>query len=77
MLDNPIIIDDLTPSDALRQKHAHLQSLSNLAKSFSGKLVDISNDCVIVELTAKPRRIDAFLELVRPFGILETARSGE
>ncbi|CAG8569450.1 5543_t:CDS:2 [Paraglomus occultum] len=77
VLDNPIIIDDLTPSAGLRQKHAHLQSLSNLAKLFGAKLVDISSDRVIIELSAKPRRIDAFLELIRPFGILETARSGE
>ena len=31
---------------------------------------------MIVELCAKTTRLDAFFKLVRPFGILELARSG-
>lgn len=47
-----------------------------LAKQFGGKIVDLSNDSVIVEMAAKTERVDAFLKLVRPYGILEAARSG-
>jgi acetolactate synthase-1/3 small subunit len=66
----------LTPSEALRQKHMHLNGIETLAKQFGGKVVDVSNDCVIVELSGKTNRIDAFLKLVRPYGILEAARTG-
>ncbi|KAA1064276.1 hypothetical protein PGTUg99_005343 [Puccinia graminis f. sp. tritici] len=66
----------LTPSEALRQKHFHLQALTNLSKHFAAKIVDVSNDAVIIELSAKTARIDAFLKLVRPYGILEAARTG-
>ena len=66
----------LTPSEALRQKHLHLSGVDNLAKQFGGRIVDVSNDCVIVELSGKTARIDAFLKLVRPYGILEAARTG-
>lgn len=66
----------LTPSEALRQKHMHLQGIATLADQFGGKIVDVSNDCVIVELSGKTNRIDAFLKLVRPYGILEAARTG-
>lgn len=66
----------LTPSEALRQKHTHLASINTIAQQFGGKIVDLSNDAVIVEMTGKTARVDAFLKLVRPYGILEAARSG-
>ncbi|BFZ61834.1 acetolactate synthase, regulatory subunit [Saitoella coloradoensis] len=66
----------LAPSQALRQKHEHLQAITTLANQFGGKVVDISNDSCIVELCAKPTRLDAFMKLMSPFGILESARSG-
>ncbi|KAF9123745.1 hypothetical protein BGW39_008725 [Mortierella sp. 14UC] len=68
--------DEMTPSNALRQTHGHLKSLTELAKLFQGKVVDVSGDCAVIELSAKPDRIDAFVKLVKPFGILEAARSG-
>ncbi|KAF9320745.1 hypothetical protein BG003_004959 [Podila horticola] len=68
--------EELSPSNALRQTHAHLKSLTELAHLFQGKVVDVSSDCAVVELSAKPDRIDAFIKLVKPFGILEAARSG-
>jgi len=66
----------ITPSQALRLKHQHLQSISVLAKQFAGKIVDVSEHSVIVELTAKTTRVEAFLKLLKPFGILEAARTG-
>ncbi len=66
----------LTPSQALRLKHQHLHSISVLADQFGAKIVDVSEHSVIVELTAKTTRVEAFLNLVRPFGILESARTG-
>jgi len=38
--------------------------------------VDVSEHSVIVELTAKTARVEAFLSLLKPFGILEAARTG-
>ncbi|KAI9603451.1 hypothetical protein KEM48_001433 [Puccinia striiformis f. sp. tritici PST-130] len=73
---SPSLQADLTPSEALRQKHFHLQAITNLSKHFAAKVVDVSNDAVIIELSAKTARIDAFLKLVRPYGILEAARTG-
>ncbi|KAF5326126.1 hypothetical protein D9611_000130 [Ephemerocybe angulata] len=66
----------LTPSEALRLKHEHLHHLSVLAKQFGAKVVDVSEHSVIVELTAKTSRVEAFLNLLKPFGILEAARTG-
>lgn len=66
----------LAPSEALRLKHEHLKSITYFAHQFGGKVLDISNSSCIVEISAKPTRIDSFLKLIGPFGILESARTG-
>ncbi|KAI0062837.1 acetolactate synthase [Artomyces pyxidatus] len=66
----------LTPSEALRQRHQHLQSLHVLANQFGAKIVDVSENSVIVEMSGKTSRVEAFLSLVKPFGIIESARTG-
>lgn len=66
----------LTASQALRLKHQYLHSISLLAKQFNAKIVDVSDNSVIVEMSGKTNRVEAFLSLVKPFGILESARTG-
>ncbi|KAF4551690.1 Acetolactate synthase small subunit [Elsinoe fawcettii] len=66
----------LAPSQAMRQKHEHLKSITFLTHQFGGKVLDISTNNCIVEISAKPTRIDSFMKLVAPFGILESARTG-
>ncbi|KAK9448429.1 small subunit of acetolactate synthase-domain-containing protein [Limtongia smithiae] len=66
----------LAPSEALRHKHQHLDAITNLAHQFGGKVLDISMNNCVVELSAKPERISSFIQLLQPFGILELARSG-
>jgi len=66
----------LTPSEALRQRHQHLRSLHTLANQFGARLVDVSDHSVIVEMTGKTMRVEAFLALVKPYGIIESARTG-
>lgn len=53
------------------------QSICELAKMFNAKVLDISLEHLMIELAAKSSRVDAFLELLRPFGIIESARSGK
>ncbi|CAI5759297.1 unnamed protein product [Candida verbasci] len=67
---------NLAPSEALRQKHIHLDHITTITKQFGGKVVDISDRNVVVELSAKPSRVTSFITLIQPFGILELARSG-
>lgn len=66
----------LAVSQALRHKHEHLEAITHLAHQFGGKVLDISTNNCIVEVSAKPSRIDSFLKLIAPFGILESARTG-
>ena len=66
----------LAVSEALRHKHEHLEAITHLTHQFGGKVLDISTNNCIVELSAKPNRIDSFLKLIQSFGILESARTG-
>ena len=74
--DNNNEIEIMSPSNALRQTHDHLGALTGLTDLFRGRVVDVSSDGLVLELSAKPDRVDAFLKLLQPFGILEAARSG-
>jgi acetolactate synthase I/III small subunit len=44
---------------------------------FRGKVVDITPKAMTFELTGPPAKVNAFIELLRPHGIHEVARSGQ
>lgn len=66
----------MSASEALIAKNLHLSAIKTLAEGFSGRVVDVAENSCIVEMTAKSSRVEAFLSLIKPFGILEAARSG-
>ena len=43
---------------------------------FRGRVVDVSTESMIVEITGTPDKVDAFIDLVKKYGILEIARTG-
>lgn len=67
----------LTPTQLLRLKSEILQSISTLAQQFGARMVDVSEHSVIVEMSGKTSKVEAFLSLLKPFGLLESARTGE
>ena len=50
--------------------------ISLLVEMFRGRVVDISPESLMVEISGQERKIEAFIELMRPYGILELARTG-
>jgi acetolactate synthase-1/3 small subunit len=68
---------NLAVSQALRHKHEHLRAITFMTHQFGGKVLDISTNNCIVEISAKPTRIDSYMKLITPFGILESARTGQ
>ncbi|CAG8591590.1 15705_t:CDS:2 [Acaulospora colombiana] len=69
-------VTPLTPHQLLTLKSTNLQALSTLSSHFGAKIVDISENSAIIELSAKSERVDAFLGLVKSWGVLEAARTG-
>ena len=44
---------------------------------FRAKIVDVSHRSLIVEMTGNQEKIDAFLNMVEPFGVKAMARTGQ
>ncbi|KAJ1874782.1 acetolactate synthase, regulatory subunit [Coemansia sp. RSA 990] len=65
-----------TPYVQVVESSKRLSYIRNLATMFGARVVDVGADCCIVELCAKSERVDAFMKIAAPFGILEAARSG-
>ena len=50
-----------------------IESTCNIYKA---KLVDLSPESVIIELSGEPDKLDALIALLEPYGIIELARTG-
>jgi acetolactate synthase-1/3 small subunit len=48
----------------------------DLVNLFRGRVADVARSSVVVELTGTEDKIEAFIDLVRPYGIRELARTG-
>ncbi len=48
----------------------------NCVEVFRGRIIDVSTDSLTVEITGTPDKIDAFLNLMKAYGIIELARTG-
>jgi acetolactate synthase-1/3 small subunit len=48
----------------------------DVCEIFRGKIVDINNKSMMIEITGPPEKIDAAVNVLEPFGIKEMARSG-
>jgi acetolactate synthase-1/3 small subunit len=52
------------------------QEVLNLVEIFRAKVVDVSNDAFILEMTGNAEKVEAFIELLKPIGIREIVRTG-
>ena len=60
----------------IRSSAEQRQSIISIADIFRAKIVDVAKESLIVELTGTQGKIDAFLDLLEGFDILELARTG-
>ncbi len=50
--------------------------IRELCQIFRGRVVDVAPDQVIVEISGQEKKVEAFIDLMRPFGIVELVRTG-
>ena len=50
--------------------------INGIIDPFRAIVIDVSKESLAIQITGKPEKIDALLELLRPFGIKEIARTG-
>ena len=48
----------------------------DIVELFRGKVVDVSQTSVMIELAGTEDKLEAFIDLMRPYGIEQTARTG-
>jgi acetolactate synthase-1/3 small subunit len=83
---NVLKIRDLEPEETLARELAMFKvsadgssraEVMQLCEIFRAKVVDVGKRSVVVEVTGTCDKIEAFERLIRPFGMIEMARTGE
>jgi acetolactate synthase-1/3 small subunit len=60
----------------VKAQPAQRVEVSYLVEMFRGRVVDISADSIMVEISGREQKIESFIDLMRPYGIVELARTG-
>jgi len=47
-----------------------------LIEPFRASIIDVSKESLVVQVTGEPNKIEALIDLLRPYGIKEIARTG-
>ena len=59
--------------NALTEKRAEIVGIVDI---FRAKIIDVAANTVIAEITGETSKVDAFIKIVEPYGIIEIARTG-
>lgn len=82
---NVIRIRDLDPERMVARELALFKvsadtttrpALIQLVEIFNGRILDVSAESLIVQITGTSNELDQFEELVRPFGLIELVKTG-
>ncbi|MGL4512539.1 MAG: acetolactate synthase small subunit [Lacipirellulaceae bacterium] len=50
--------------------------IREITSIFRGRVVDVAPDEMMIELSGQEKKVQAFIDMMRPFGILELCRTG-
>jgi len=79
------VIDDVTPDRAVYRELALIKvsatmetrsAIIQLVDIFHAQVLDVSATSMTIETTGEEEKVDSFIDLLRPFGIKELARTG-
>jgi len=83
---NVIEVDDVTDTPCVIRETALIKvkanagnraEIMNIADIYRARIVDVATESMIVEVTGDSDKVDSMADLLRPFGILEMARTGK
>jgi acetolactate synthase-1/3 small subunit len=81
-----IKVEDLTDTDFIARDLALIKvkvdnatrsHVMEIAQCFGAKIVDVALKSFIIEVTGKESKLNALVELLRPYGFVEMVRTGE
>ncbi len=82
---NVVKVQDLTRGDyvdremilvRIKSAAADRSQVLSAANIFRGKVIDIGHNNITVEMTGSQNKLDAFLQIMAPMGIIELIRTG-
>ena len=80
-----ISVIELKPDESVTREHVMVKihaepkervSVISMAGVFRANVVDVGEESMIVELTGESSKVEAFIEIVKPLGLVEVVRSG-
>jgi len=80
-----IEVTELEPNMSVTREHVLIKikadpsdrmSIVAVTDIFRANIVDVSGENMIIELTGDSTKTEAFIEIVKPFGIIQVVRSG-
>ena len=60
----------------VKNNPANRSEIMAAAEIFRAKIIDYTTDTICVEVTGEPSKIKAFIEVMKPLGIVEMCRTG-
>lgn len=82
---NVVKLRDMTSEKAVKREMALIcvqadiqkrTEIMQIAEVFRSKIVDVGAKHIIMEVTGRPEKIEALIDLLQPYGIKKLARSG-
>ena len=83
---NVIQVEDLDSVPSVRRDLAMVKvtataenraEIQQLVDVFRARIVDVTNNSLVIEITGDEEKINGFVELLRPIGIIEMVRTGD
>jgi len=73
--DNAIVLRELALVKVVSPANLRLE-MNAIVEPFRPQVIDTSKNVVTYQVVGNPEKIDAFIELIRPYGIKELTRTG-
>lgn len=78
-------VEELAPKESVYREialvkvaanHAQRSAIREIAEIFRASIIDLGLENLIIEITGDGDKVDAFLRVIEPYGILEMTRTG-
>lgn len=78
-------VDDITDSKIVSRELALIKvganntsrsEIQSIIEPFRARVLDVSRNSLIIEVTGKPDKVDALIELLTPYGVKDLSRTG-
>ena len=73
--DRPIVVRDLAMIKVFASAESRAD-IMQLVQVFRARVVDVAADSLVIETTGTDDKVDGLLQVLRPFGVIEVARTG-